>query len=461
MKIIQTLWLPSEIDSPIKNTCGWLSPEYHWISWALSCLQLRKFYNSVELYTNKRGKTVLIDQLQLPYSTVHEVLDNYEVPPSAWAVAKLITYSLQDEPFLHIDGDVFIWKPFENDLLKSALIVQNEEFNLPFYQEAYETFHKKGFTFPPELIGLSFPLHTCNAGVIGGENIHFFKEYTQKALDFALQNVQLIETSIASYFCMFFEQLYLSILSDKYNIPKTSVLNELIEDSSYPGLNNFWEVKQHRWYLHLMNLAKSNRFILSQLATKLRQDYPTHFYKILTQCQSAGITLDFQVFQLPDLSPDQHSIQYFIEIDTQFKPALSPIRDTDWIYQYAKEAFIHRQIEDFYGLSDNAQTEQILFFNEDTEIIEEEEPDIKTYIVLWSTFNLQSTKIELDTLATAILSILTEESLSIYQLVELLKPYFEDDDLEENESLLISECKTRIRDFMFWGVLSYKSPTQD
>ncbi len=53
--IIQTLVIQSETD-PLKSSMGFLSPELNWMSWALSCFQLRKFYDKVELYINKQGK---------------------------------------------------------------------------------------------------------------------------------------------------------------------------------------------------------------------------------------------------------------------------------------------------------------------------------------------------------------------------------------------------------------------
>jgi len=64
MKIVQTFWTghSETYDNPFDLKGGWLSGEYHWMSWALSCLQLKKFYKEIELVTDKKGKQILIDE---------------------------------------------------------------------------------------------------------------------------------------------------------------------------------------------------------------------------------------------------------------------------------------------------------------------------------------------------------------------------------------------------------------
>ena len=41
------------------------------MSWVLSCLSLRNYYDDVELYTDKLGYELLIEKLRLPYTYVH------------------------------------------------------------------------------------------------------------------------------------------------------------------------------------------------------------------------------------------------------------------------------------------------------------------------------------------------------------------------------------------------------
>ena len=62
-KTVQTLWTGHK--SLVRDSFGWLEPQYHLMAWALSCLMLRESYDDVELYTDSEGAAVLIDRLRL------------------------------------------------------------------------------------------------------------------------------------------------------------------------------------------------------------------------------------------------------------------------------------------------------------------------------------------------------------------------------------------------------------
>ena len=58
-----------------------------------------------------------------------KLVDFTEFDPSLWALAKLHTYGQQSEPFLHADGDVYIWEPFDKEFLESGIFAQNIEYD--------------------------------------------------------------------------------------------------------------------------------------------------------------------------------------------------------------------------------------------------------------------------------------------------------------------------------------------
>ena len=60
MKIIQTLYTDHHTNL-FRDSLGWYAPEYHLMSWALSCLQLKKYYREVHLYTNDQGAEMLVN----------------------------------------------------------------------------------------------------------------------------------------------------------------------------------------------------------------------------------------------------------------------------------------------------------------------------------------------------------------------------------------------------------------
>ena len=67
MRLIQSIWACKERNL-LTAHAGWYAPEYHLVSWALSCLQLTKYYPDVTLYADSISADMLIDKLKLPYS---------------------------------------------------------------------------------------------------------------------------------------------------------------------------------------------------------------------------------------------------------------------------------------------------------------------------------------------------------------------------------------------------------
>lgn len=104
MKVLQSCWF----NNPKKMDAGWLSTEFHLMSWALSSLSIQKHYPNIELVTDNLGKEILIDKLQLPYSSVSLVQENFKPISFVWVLRKLYSYSIQHEPFIHIDGDAYL-----------------------------------------------------------------------------------------------------------------------------------------------------------------------------------------------------------------------------------------------------------------------------------------------------------------------------------------------------------------
>lgn len=148
MNFIQTLYIANS-RHPFKHSFGWAAPEYHLMGWALSCLQLNKLYGSVELYANSNAAKLLIDELELRYSKVNVTHDSLVlINENLWALPKIFTYSLQHNPFVHLDGDVFIFNHFSHALFQNGLIAQNLEEATSYYLTTQKEL-LQNFTFFP------------------------------------------------------------------------------------------------------------------------------------------------------------------------------------------------------------------------------------------------------------------------------------------------------------------------
>lgn len=294
MRIIQSAWSCNQPDLLTANS-GWLAPEYNLMAWTLSCLQLKNYYSDVVLYCDNVYAKMLIDTLQLPYSDVVcnlDVLNTYH--PQLWALPKIHAYSQQEEPFLHIDGDVFIWKQFEDSLLKCNLIAQNMESATEYYGKIMESLESELTYFPKEIIKerqTKSPILAYNAGIFGGTDVSFFKEYTTKAFEFVDKNYHNLSKINISNFNVFFEQYLFYCLAKERKQNVSVLISDIIGDNQYKGFGDFAKVPFEKQYLHLLGQYKGSNFICTQLANRLRQDYPLYYYRIIELFKKRKVSL--------------------------------------------------------------------------------------------------------------------------------------------------------------------------
>lgn len=285
MNFVQTLYV-DECKNPFVDGFGWVAPEYHLMGWTLSCLQLQKIYGNVEIYTNNSGAKLLIDILNLPYSKIHISHENFTLEnKDLWALPKILTYSLQKEPFIHIDGDVFIFKQFNKILLKSELIAQNIEEATDYYHVTKNQIVSK-LTYIPACVKddfqNNFSIKAVNAGVLGSTNIDFIKEYTDLAFKYVNNNLNKLSLINADRFNVFFEQHLYYCLAKQRGLSIAVVLPEVINYNEYKNLSDFQEVPFNKTYLHLLGHFKRDEQTCIQMAVKLRYLYPEYYYKIVS-----------------------------------------------------------------------------------------------------------------------------------------------------------------------------------
>ncbi len=303
MKIIQSFWTGKHND--LEYDFGWLSNKYHYLSWILSCNQLRKYYDKVELFTDHFGYNILIKKLKLPYTKVHIVLDelnNYD--DNLWALAKIKAYSVLDEPFLHIDGDVFVFEPFDEKLMESNIITQNIETTSNYYWDMWSKIKPQLNYIPKILNNYDTQLHNkaYNMGIFGGNDISFIKKYTDASFNFVNKNKDSLSKINAYNFNIFFEQVLLYELSEKQNIKVNCLINEDIGDNEYKGFGNFEEVPKERRYLHLLGFYKKQELVCNKMSMYVQKYYPEYYAKLenLLDLQPKLSSFDFS-YNINDL----------------------------------------------------------------------------------------------------------------------------------------------------------------
>jgi hypothetical protein len=291
MKIIQSFWTKPFLQSgefliDSRMHGGWPGRKYNYFSWALSCLQLKQFYDKVELVSDALGKYILIDKLQLPYDNVAislNKLDDYDA--SLWALGKIYAYSIQQEPFLHVDSDIFISKRFDGRIHEAALVAQNRENNTPEYAQTFNDICKKFNYVPPYLKQLegSEYIPCSNAGVIGGTDVGFFREYTNEIFRFIDENDKSIDENAAklnsAYVNVVYEQIIYNRLAGEMGREITYLFPDHDEVPGYIGF--FHAAEENGGFVHCLGSYKQNRLAYRVMEIKLKTLYPEYYRRIV------------------------------------------------------------------------------------------------------------------------------------------------------------------------------------
>ena len=272
----------------------WCSERQHLLSWILSLQQARKFFDRTVLFTDDYGARMLVDGLQLEFDGVSTALDNLGNHDSKWwALGKIYTYSSQNEPFIHIDNDVFLWKPLPVNS-QTAIFAQNPEYfevGASFYmpEQIESLVNNHGGWLPREWIwyrSSGLPQRAESCGVFGGGNTEFISYYAKLALE-------MIEHPFNNHLWstlgehvernILLEQFLLSACIEYYkNLPGNSsqsldihYLFNSMADAFDPGKAS------NAGYTHLIADTKKNKTLAKDLEKRVEKDYPEAFEKCL------------------------------------------------------------------------------------------------------------------------------------------------------------------------------------
>lgn len=288
MKIIQSYWskpmrINDNTEAVYRSNGGWCKKIYFYASWALSCLRLAKMYDDVELYTDSYGKHILYEMLELPYTNVStdlECLDSLN--HNLWAFGKIYTYSLQSQPFLHVDSDVYMWKKFDDRIMSADVVGQSLEEN---YVANIDYFNRieKVLTYIPDAIRNARKTSPndviqLNAGILGGNDMAFFREYTREAfmmVDKNYDSLSKLNNISKGEFNMVFEQFlaYCLCCENKVNL-------QVILKGEY-SLSDFCNIPNYETYIHAIGTLKKFTNIGDYVLERLIFEFPEYYDRIL------------------------------------------------------------------------------------------------------------------------------------------------------------------------------------
>ncbi len=368
VKIVQTFW-NAKRENLFRTSGGYACPEIHWMSWALSCLRLCKYYSDVEMFTDESGKR-MFELLGLPYSQIHTTLENDDFlkkcKSEMWVYAKIDTYSRQQAPFLHIDGDIFIWEPFDNDLLKSSLIAQNIEDNLPIYAETIKKIAPLADYNPWWLEYLLEHPKAYNAGILGGNDFSFFQEYAQLAKEFYVKNIDKLDAMNKESKCvnLVVEQYLFYALSQKRNADVNCLIHDITEQKQYNDYCDILFTPNKVKYMHSLGDYKKSNMINNFISFALKKEFPEYWHRIMEIFAEQGVLSEYMNHQKEMQSRNCKTIYPLMPKRYTDRESINKLCD---FLQISVEELKERRsknfvVQDFYDFNENLLSFSSLHF---------------------------------------------------------------------------------------------------
>jgi len=275
----------------------WASERHHLLSWILSVETARKHYPKTRLVTDSAGAEILVEQLGLRFDTVSTGLDGLErFDPRWWALGKLHAYRAQQEPFVHVDADVYLWNKLPEQLAESPVFGQSPEpIEYYFYNpDKFKHLANRGAWIPEELtwsMNTGQPMVAVCCGIMGGTDMDLINHYASTAVRLVEEKPNADLWFPEETDNMLFEQFFLSVcveyrrqgIMSSANPPRIGYLFANCHEPYDP------QAASRVGYTHLIGRAKQNHYLLDLLERRVRKDYPSFFERCERYCRNWGL----------------------------------------------------------------------------------------------------------------------------------------------------------------------------
>ena len=274
-----------------RKSTEWYSELHHLLAWGLSLRTARRHYPETMLITDQPGKRLLVEQLGLPFVHVSTELDRLaNVDPGWWALGKVLAYSVQDQPFIHIDTDAFLWKPLPRHLTESPVFAlfpvfhANDSNLAPL--EIERAFAEHGGRLPVEWEwarsrgNAFFREEAC--GILGGCHVAFLRYYADTALGLVLNSENAAAWSRLPHktsLNTIVEQFLLGACIDYHRCHPSSPYRGLSVSHLFSSLGEAYDPNRaaRLGHTHLLGITKSHPGVARRLEERVRRDDPTYF----------------------------------------------------------------------------------------------------------------------------------------------------------------------------------------
>jgi hypothetical protein len=270
---------------------SWPSKRHHLFAWVLSVELARRHYPDTWLITDDAGARLLVDRLGLPFTHISTDLNALaQHNPDWWALGKLYAYRMQTEPFVHIDSDVFLWKPLQERLKRADVFAQNPEPISPstsYYQsERLERALRGtiGGWLPDEWYwyrrARDHRAECC--GIFGGNRIDFINRFACAALrviEDPTNRPALALLHDKRTLMLVIEQYLLSAFAEYHKVAAALPAGTIQIEHLFQTMADVWNPScaAQAGFTHLMADTKQNLLLAARLENRVRCDYPQYY----------------------------------------------------------------------------------------------------------------------------------------------------------------------------------------
>jgi hypothetical protein len=271
MKLLYSLYTGTE-----RNThgpfCGYRNSTELLDSLLLSSTVSGKHFAACELYCDRFAVELIeADGRNFPFTEIIVCFDELDGWLSSynWAYPKVMTYGMQDTPFVHLDFDAIITDGLPPALLAQKFIFQQKERfntgNFGFYNSVFRDAQRAGLL--PDAIGHN-PGYAMNMGVFGCLDANYLpivRDYADCVKQYvALQQQQLQKIFFKNEQPMLFEQLFIVNFLQAAGLQEGTDFDTFANEQSQ---NKF--LPQYR-FSHFLRSFKKNDTVVNAIKKELR-----------------------------------------------------------------------------------------------------------------------------------------------------------------------------------------------
>jgi hypothetical protein len=271
-------------DESFTNKAGFNTFSDFLYTMALATELASHHFKEVEIATTSWGAMVLKTAgiQATEYSTVLDSMKG--ISRWFWAYGKLIAYTEQTRPFVHIDNDVFLFSPLPERILNARLCFQSkEQMNIPIYNwyNLLRPCWDKASVKPRVIHANVITDYAYNCGICGGYDFGFFKEWIRCSAEylFAPENQKVFFEEyrhIQMHQNLWHEQYFGASLVKAHGLrDKVELITDNITDPAWAVLN-----RVNKTYTHLWGVTKTNDTTMRIIRTALRQRHPELYNKV-------------------------------------------------------------------------------------------------------------------------------------------------------------------------------------